>query len=943
MECRRSIRNLATVPEDEKVAFVEAVLDLKQAPSLIPAAATAVSAGGGTPNRYDDYVWMHSQIGGGGHGGPAFGPWHREFLRQFELDLRQVSGDPDMTVPYWDWTVDNAPTTPGWPFTGTFMGGFGTAAPASFEVPAGSGPFSDPATWRINIRQDGIIRLKRNRGIPDPAQLPTRTTVTNGLPIGAYDAAPFNENPQTLTLAQVQASWRKYLEYLLHNGIHVWIGGATPTFSDGGHMTFPPVAVNDPAFWLHHSNVDRLWAIWQQRNGLGYVPQAGANAGHNGPDTMALFNNPAHFAFPLAPRPNDVLDWHARGTWYASDLPVITPRALSANFGNVPENLTTHRPIQFDVRTCQRVRFRITAISAGNFSIPPGQGTVVVEHSPTVDPVLANVYVAFQSAGALGTAQAGTATIEALIDDADGYFAAAVGGEHRVGSWTVNLTATPVARPRSAIAFVLDRSGSMSESAGPAGTKEALLKSSLQVVADIMQPNDAIGLVSYDDAVATLAPITAMGPVTPPGPGRAAVAAAIAGPDLTPRGLTAIGAGMIQGAQVLDAERTNLGTPYARFAMIVMTDGNENVPPNANSSAVATAVGGFSDSVYAIGLGSHTNVSTPTLGAIANYMLITGDITTAEQRFRLTKYFVQILASVTRTAIVVDPQGDLHLGVVHRIPFQLTEGDVSVDVIALSPAAPLLDFRLEAPDGTVITPGSGSPNVSFNVARDDAYYRIDLPAVPGSAGTHEGQWAALLSVRRGPLTHEFDLPGLKAVLGQTGTLPYSVVVQSYSNLMMHADATPTVVAPGAPVTLVASLSEYGVPVAGRATVQVEALDPLGAVTPLALPETAAGTFQAPYASALRGVHTFRFRASGITLGGRPFTREETRTAAVFVPRVGVPGGGRDDDRGRVCELLECLLKRGGLARFLERNKIDPEAVARCLRRYCRGARKETEE
>jgi hypothetical protein len=379
--------------------------------------------------------------------------------------------------------------------------------------------------------------------------------------------------------------------------------------------------------------------------------------------------------------------------------------------------------------------------------------------------------------------------------------------------------------------------------------------------------------------------------------------------------------------------------------MLVMTDGNENVPPNANSSAVATAVGGFSDSVYAIGLGNHTNVSAATLGAIANYMLITGDITTAEHRFRLTKYFMQILASVTRSAIVVDPQGDLHLGSVHRIPFQLAEGDISVDVIALSPAAPLLDIRLEAPDGTVITPSTASPNVSFNLGREDAYYRIDLPAVPGSPGTHEGQWTALLTVRRrGPVTHGFDGPSLAAVLGQTGTLPYNLVVQSYSNLMMEADATPTIVAPSQPVTLVAALREYDVPVAGRATVQVEAEDPLGGLELVPLPETAAGTFGAPYTSALRGIHTFRFRAAGTTLGGRPFTREETRTAAVSDPRVSDGAGPvRDDQRRRLCDLLECLLEQGGLARYLERNEMDPEAFARCLRRYSPCTSKEVEE
>src|SRR5690242_3067160 len=39
------------------------------------------------------------------HRGPAFGPWHREMLRRFELDLQaEVAG---VTLPYWDWASDS--------------------------------------------------------------------------------------------------------------------------------------------------------------------------------------------------------------------------------------------------------------------------------------------------------------------------------------------------------------------------------------------------------------------------------------------------------------------------------------------------------------------------------------------------------------------------------------------------------------------------------------------------------------------------------------------------------------------------------------------------------------------------------------------------------------------------------------------------------------------
>ena len=882
MECRKSVRDLT---DAEKAAYVDALVALKTtAPSIIPAAQAAVTAGGGTPNRYDDYVWIHNQVGHGAHIGSAFPAWHREFLRQFELDLRQVSGDHHLSLPYWDWTVDRTPAAAGWPFTDDFMGGF--ASGSNFQI--STGRFADPATWRINIRRasDPSTRLKRNIASPSPSPtpLPTRATVTGGLGIGVYDAAPFNEDPSGLpTNAQLNGSWRKTLEWLLHNGVHGWVGGINATRTDGGHMTFVAVSVNDPAFFLHHCNVDRLWAIWQLRNpgpGSTHVPASGANAGHNAADVMGRFADQAHFNFPLFNRPQDQVDWHARGIWFRSDLPVISAPPASVDFGSVPEGLTTYRPIRFDVRTCQKVKFRITAIAGANFSIPPAQGTVVADHSHAQDPVQADVYVAYQAPGP-GPAQAGTVTIEAYIDDADGYFAPAVGGEHLVGHWDVDLLATPVPRPRSAVVMALDRSGSMGESAGPAGTRADLLKSSLAAVAHIMRDDDAIGLVSYDDTPATLAPVTGMGVESPPGPGRAAVEAAIGGADLDPRGSTGIGRGMIEAAGVLDAERLSGSTPYTRFAMVVMTDGNQNVTPFVTDPPVTDAIAGFSDSVYAIGLGRETDVSAATLGAIANYMLITGDTTTAEQTFRLTKYFIQILASVSRTAIVVDPQGDLLLGAEHRIPFTLTEADVSADVIVLSPGAPLIEMSLEAPDGTVIDDSSGSPNVAFFQGRHDAYYRFGLPAVPGSGGTHAGKWTAVLRLAKKNVGSVREDKRVRAGLAARGSVPYSLVVQSYSNLTLDVQTHPTAAAPGDSIKLTALLKQYDVPLEHRARVEVEVSEPGGGLARVDLDETAPGRFEGVYATSLTGVYTLRFRAAGIAHGSQFFEREETRTAAVF--------------------------------------------------------------
>ncbi|KAL8919178.1 MAG: hypothetical protein Q9208_006938 [Pyrenodesmia sp. 3 TL-2023] len=42
----------------------------------------------------------------------------------------------------------------------------------------------------------------------------------------------------------------------MHNGIHMLVG-------NGGHMSNIPYSSFDPIFWLHHVNVDRLFALWQ--------------------------------------------------------------------------------------------------------------------------------------------------------------------------------------------------------------------------------------------------------------------------------------------------------------------------------------------------------------------------------------------------------------------------------------------------------------------------------------------------------------------------------------------------------------------------------------------------------------------------------------------------------------------------------------------------------
>jgi tyrosinase len=48
-----------------------------------------------------------------------------------------------------------------------------------------------------------------------------------------------------------------------HNVVHVLVGGSKDNLHrEPGAMTVPDSAALDPIFWLHHANIDRLWAAW---------------------------------------------------------------------------------------------------------------------------------------------------------------------------------------------------------------------------------------------------------------------------------------------------------------------------------------------------------------------------------------------------------------------------------------------------------------------------------------------------------------------------------------------------------------------------------------------------------------------------------------------------------------------------------------------------------
>jgi tyrosinase len=178
--------------------------------SALLQAISRMQANGNAADPSSWAYWVNAHVRYCPHGIPYFLTWHRGFLYYFERQLRIVSGDSQLVLPYWDYYIN-------------------PNIPSEFTNAAAGNPL-----WasRVNTNVRGALTMA-----------PFSSTITNfqrGLPRAfepTFESAP-------------------------HNPVHDIIGGWMTTMQS-------PV---DPIFWLHHANVDRLWVAWFAARGGRTMP-----------------------------------------------------------------------------------------------------------------------------------------------------------------------------------------------------------------------------------------------------------------------------------------------------------------------------------------------------------------------------------------------------------------------------------------------------------------------------------------------------------------------------------------------------------------------------------------------------------------------------------------------------------------------------------------------
>jgi tyrosinase len=259
--------------KSERLAYVNAVKCLQSLPPRTPAAVAP-----GAKSRFDDFVVTHIQQTLSIHYSGNFQPWHRWFVYQYEKALRDECGYNGYQ-PYWDWpkyasAPQNSPLFNGDAYS---LGGNGAFLnlPGPVIVPpagVGGGNIQLPAGLGGGLVTTGAF---------------ANMTVNLG-PVGGLEGVPagplggLGYNPRGLKRNLSPAMNTRYANYTTvlklltrpnvdeyrlvsegvpytpeigpHGGVHYTIGG-----DPGGDLFTSP---GDPAFWAHHSQMDRMWTIW---------------------------------------------------------------------------------------------------------------------------------------------------------------------------------------------------------------------------------------------------------------------------------------------------------------------------------------------------------------------------------------------------------------------------------------------------------------------------------------------------------------------------------------------------------------------------------------------------------------------------------------------------------------------------------------------------------
>ncbi|KUI61173.1 Tyrosinase [Cytospora mali] len=245
-------KEYGSLTDQEKLSYIHGIQCLMRLPSHYPADVVPAAT-----NRWLDFTATHVNLTLSIHYSGLLLPWHRHLLYLLEDALKTDCGYPQyLGIPYWNYPLyPSLADSPIFDGSHTSLGSNGSATDLCIE----KGPFSNTTITfgpfppvSINITQP-----------PDWTQPKPHCMQRN---LNDQSLQEFNNqsNVDALLAAPDMVTVERWLNSKsllfgftargIHGGGHFSIGGTNSDFF---------ASAQDPSFYLHHSMLDRLWAMWQ--------------------------------------------------------------------------------------------------------------------------------------------------------------------------------------------------------------------------------------------------------------------------------------------------------------------------------------------------------------------------------------------------------------------------------------------------------------------------------------------------------------------------------------------------------------------------------------------------------------------------------------------------------------------------------------------------------
>ncbi|XP_031092869.1 polyphenol oxidase II, chloroplastic [Ipomoea triloba] len=185
------------------------------------------------------------------HNSWLFFPFHRWYLYFYERILGKLIGDPTFGLPFWNWDT-----------------------PAGMLIPQYFRNQNSPL-YDENRNQSHLPLVMDLGYAGTDTEVTDQERISNNLAL-MYKSMVTNAGTAELFLGKPYKAGDDpvnkgggSIENIPHTPVHRWVGDVKPRTQNGEDMGNFYSAGRDILFYCHHSNVDRMWTIWQQLGGKG--------------------------------------------------------------------------------------------------------------------------------------------------------------------------------------------------------------------------------------------------------------------------------------------------------------------------------------------------------------------------------------------------------------------------------------------------------------------------------------------------------------------------------------------------------------------------------------------------------------------------------------------------------------------------------------------------